>query len=250
MGGDISLESTPGEGSTFSFTTVLSGYEVWKGNNSRTLEFYPHETLDNLSGAVPRREPGENQWDWSTRLRQEAVDYLMSEPVVAARLFTLRIYKAFFSIQSVNSSSWSGGWLGDIRPYLKIIGVVFMLVFRVLFFAALAHAIVTLMRAPNRSDRYTGAVSYIAFLVAFFAPYLIAFSYERQIIPVVFPTTLYLLFALENDHTLRRALARRLPFVPVHEHQRQHTGDRRLFLERVSQADRLHPVRGRGNNTP
>jgi len=199
----------------FSLTTDLAGYEVWKGNNPGTLDFYPHDSLDNLSAAVPARETGENRWEWSGRLQNEAVGFLQDEPFIAAKLFALRFYRAFVTIFPVRStSSWADSPYGFLRPYLKDIGIVYMLIFRLLSFAALVHAISTITRETGGSELRTAAVSYLVFVAAFAAPYLIAFNYESQIIPLVFPTILYILFALEHDDPVRTAIERRLNALP------------------------------------
>lgn len=194
----------------FSLTTALSGYEIWKGNNPGTLDLYPYHSLDYLSAEVPQKRQDENQWDWSGRLRGEAIDFLISEPIIAVKLFALRFYRAFISILPVGSPSWTDSTYGFLRPTLKNVGIPFMLVFRLLSLASVAYAIVAILRQPSGSDLRKAATSYIVFLAAFAAPFLIAFNYETHITPLVIPTILFILFVLENDNALRIAVMKRM----------------------------------------
>lgn len=196
----------------FSLTTVLSGYEIWKGNNPRTLDLYPYASLDDLSAEVPQKRPEENQWNWSKRLRNEAIYFLIDEPVIAVKLFALRFYRAFVSILPVRSPSWADSTYGFLRPTLKNVGIVFMLVFRLLSLASLAYAVVALLRQPGGSNLRSASASYLIFLAAFAAPFLIAFNYETHITPLVFPTILFVLFVLENDGAVRASVGRRMRF--------------------------------------
>ena len=186
----------------FALSTTLSGYEIWKGNNPRTIDYFPHHTLDILSGEVPQRRAGESPWDWSHRLQQEALEFVLSEPLVATKLLNLKFYQVFVSITAESSPSWSSSQFGFLRPWLKGVGVIFMCAFRLLFFASLIVAIAAIACKPAGSDERTAAVCYLVFVFAFSFPFLVAWGTERRIMPMVIPTVLYLLFALEHG-TLR-----------------------------------------------
>lgn len=190
----------------FSLTTNNAGREIWKGNNPRTLEFLPHTTLDRLSGAAPRRKPGESQWEWSHRCRDEALSFIVSEPAAAGRILLLKLYQTFISVTAEESPSWSSSSFGYLRPGLKSIGVVFMLIFRFLFFAALIYAAGVILRCPENENKRSAAVCYLAFVAAFCLPFLVAWGTERRLIPIVIPTVLYVLFVLECDGRVRALL--------------------------------------------
>ena len=204
MWGTTTLNST----GRFSLTTMYTGYEIWKGNNPRTLEFFPRYTLDALSAEAPRRLEGESQWEWSRRCRNEAVDFVTSEPAVAGKLLLLRLYQVFIAVSAEESASWSSNRFGQVRPYLKVIGIFFMIAFRLLFLATLIYAIAAVTNSPKGSDRCTAATSYLLFVAAFSFPFLVAWGTERRVVPIVIPVVLYALYVLQHDHRLRVRLER------------------------------------------
>ncbi len=192
----------------FSLTTMYTGYEIWKGNNPRTLEFFPHHTLDALSAEAPRRLEGESQWEWSRRCRNEAIDFIVSEPAVAGKLLLLRLYQVFIAVSAEESASWSSNRFGQIRPYLKVIGIPFMIAFRLLLLATLIYAIASATGSPKGSEQRTAATSYLVFIAAFSLPFLVAWGTERRVVPIVIPVVLYALHAMQFDPRLRSRLER------------------------------------------
>ena len=120
------------------------------------------------------------------------------EPATAAKLFALRFYKTFLAVTPVESSDWQGSSLTDLRSPLKTVGILFMVVFRVLFFVACYSALKSLITGSASSDQRTAAIAFLLFIVGFVAPFLVAFVYERQIMPMVIPTILYLLFVIAS----------------------------------------------------
>jgi hypothetical protein len=140
----------------------------------------------------------ETEWAWNSRLRDEAFTFMREEPGTAAKLFALRFYKTFLAVTPVESSDWQGSSIADLRAPLKTFGIFFMVLFRVLFFVACYWALKSLVTRSTPSDQRTAALAFLLFIAGFVAPFLIAFVYERQIMPMVIPTILYLMFVIAN----------------------------------------------------
>jgi len=85
------------------------------------------------------------------------------------------------------------------RGALKLVGVAYMVVFRLLLLLAVVHAVLALwrsMKAAGLAGLDNGgaglALGYLLFTAAFVAPYLAAWGTERRLMPLVIPTCLYL----------------------------------------------------------
>lgn len=197
--GAVNLEKT----GRFAVTTVYTGYEMWKGNNPQTLDVYPENTLDRLSNKVPQILEGEDPWEWSRRLQSEVYTYWIEHPLVTAKLFAVRFYKTFLAVTAVASGDSPRLEVGQARDLLKTVGVVFMIAFRCLLWLAILHAVWTLYRTQTSGEIRTSAICYLCFIVGFSAPFLIAFSYERQLMPMVVPTVIYLLHMLSHERVFQ-----------------------------------------------
>ena len=67
------------------------------------------------------------------------------------------------------------------------------------------------VREPADRHELEAAI-FLAFMLAYCAPYLVAFAFERHILPLVVPTLMFGLWILEHDgDAVRRGVARLLP---------------------------------------
>lgn len=175
----------------FTPTSSLNGYELWKGNAIEALAHFPERSLDVISHRAPVWESDDDEWAWSRRCTEAALEFWSEHPAAARELFIRKFGQVFFRIRGEESPSDFAG-----RDRLKSWGMVWMFGFRIALWLAIGLALATVLRAAAGStmshDALIDAVGFIAVLTAFTAPYLIAWGTERRLMPMVIPVFLYL----------------------------------------------------------
>jgi hypothetical protein len=189
----------------FAVTSSLDGYNFWKGNNERTLEYFPSRSLDGLSDAAPAPRLGEDEWAWNRRCFEEGLRFNRDRPREALRIFGWRLYQVFFSISAEEPV------VASRRTWLRTLGVPHMIVFRFLLWACICWAARTVWKHLRRRRHATSsasppqldvhesvepALAYLVFLGCFVAPYLVAWGVQRRLMPLVVPTVLYAITAI------------------------------------------------------
>jgi hypothetical protein len=177
----------------FSVMTSIDGYNFWKGNNAHTLEHFPARSLDVLSDLAPVRADGETEWAWDRRCFEEGVRFDLEHPSAALRIAALRFYRVFLAVTPEAPAD------GEGRGALRFAGVPHMLVFRALLLGGIVLAVRSVARLRDRSAARERALVFLVFSTLFVLPYLMAWSVERRLVPLVVPTVLFAL-SLFEDH--------------------------------------------------
>ncbi len=196
MGWGLMNRYTTGE---FAVTTSLDGYNFWKGNNEHTLDYYPHRSLDALGHLAPPRKPEQNEWQWSRECFRQGIEFNQQHPQQGLSIFLYRAYRVFLAVTPAQSASWAS-W----RAPLKLLGCVYMAIFRLVLFGSLFFALKTVFGELRRKswrkwiaeEQVRSSICFLAFLGAFVTPLLLAFTYERQLMPLVIPTVLFAYYQL------------------------------------------------------
>lgn len=177
------------------FTTGSSweGWSLYKGNSEHTRELYPPCSLDILDseGKVVADRPLADEWDHNAHFRQRAVAFIRAHP---GAFLELAVRKAWIFYGEVRASGLpQRGESRHARPEY-LLQIPWMIVFRVMLWAAILLALQTLWCSPWRADAAVVALTYLVFLGLYSAFHVIGFAYERHVMPVVMPTALYLLW--------------------------------------------------------
>ncbi len=177
------------------FTTGSSweGWNLYKGNCEHTAGLYPPYSLDILDyeGKVVAGRPLSGEWDHNAYFKQQAAAFIRSHP---GEFIELVGRKAWIFYGEVRASGLSQrGESRYARPEY-LMQIPWMIVFRVMLWAAILLAVRTLWVVPGRSDAALVALGYLGFLVLYSGFHLVGFAYERHVMPVVMPTALYLLW--------------------------------------------------------
>ena len=177
----------------FTIGSSWEGWSLFKGNNENSKELYPPYSLDLLDyeGKVVADRPLRDEWDHNAYFKQRAVDFIRAHP---GEFFELAVRKAWIFYGEVRASGLQQRGESRFGKPVYLLQIPWMIVFRVLLWAAILLALRTLWRAPWRSDAALTALTYLAFLVLYSGFHVIGFAYERHVMPVVMPTALYLLW--------------------------------------------------------
>lgn len=176
--------------------TIGSSWEGWslsKGNCEHTHELYPPYSLDLLDyeGKVVADRPLVDEWDHNAYFKQRAIAFIRAHP---GAFLELAVRKAWIFYGEVRASGLSQrGESRYARPEY-LLQIPWMVVFRVMLWAAILLALQTLWCSPWCSDAAVVALTYLVFLGLYSAFHVIGFAYERHVMPVVMPTALYLLW--------------------------------------------------------
>ncbi len=177
----------------FTIGSSWEGWNLYKGNSEHSLELYPPYSLDLLDyeGKVVAGRPLVDEWDHNAYFKQRAVAFIRTHP---GAFLELAVRKAWIFYGEIRASGLSQrGESRYARPEY-LLQIPWMVVFRVMLWAAILLALQTLWRAPWRSDAAVVALTYLVFLALYSAFHVIGFAYERHVMPVVMPTALYLLW--------------------------------------------------------
>lgn len=185
------------------FTTGSSweGWNLYKGNCVDTATTYPRYSLDILDyeGKVVADRPLRDEWDHNAYFRQRALEFIRAHP---GEFFANAVRKAWVFYGEVRATGLAQrGESRYARPEY-LLQMPWMLVFRVMLWAAIFLALQALWRTRReywRSEAFLVALAYLAFLALYSAFHVIGFAYERHVMPVVMPTALYLLWRWSDN---------------------------------------------------
>jgi len=193
------------------FTTGSSweGWNLFKGNCEYSKDLYPPYSLDILDyeGKVRADRPLLDEWDHSAYFKQRAVAFIKSHP---GEFLQLVARKAWIFYGEVRASGLAERGESRYARPVYLAQIPWMLVFRVMLWAAILLALQALRRAPWRSDASRVALTYLVFLFLYSGFHLVGFAYERHVMAVVMPTALYLLWRW-SDHARNAAPERAAP---------------------------------------
>lgn len=185
----------------FAVSCSLNGYNFYKGNNELTLKLYPKYSLDALPSEILQAPPDKNmdEWEIDRYYFTKGLRFIKEYPARALRIFWARFYVLFIRIDGTIDI--------DEKPSygLRLAGILYMFVFRIIFFVCLAIALKNIISKKGRAllegaEEAVVSSIYLGFIAAYSCFYLAGFAYERYVMVIVALTLLYLVWIL-NDRT-------------------------------------------------
>ena len=189
----------------FALGTSIDGLNLLRGNNPAALELYPRYTVDRTVGdgvveidgagvaqfdpaTIDLRfaaDPWRSEWEIDDAYRDVALRWMSGHIGDVLRLTARRLWIFFVEIRNTPIVP---GALKPAGPILAI-GVAWMAAMRLVMWGAIVAALVGLRRAgPERHI----AIGFLGLLAAYAAPFIIAYTMERHVVPIVLPCALYL----------------------------------------------------------
>jgi hypothetical protein len=176
----------------FTIGSSWEGWTLYKGNCEFTKQLYPLYSLDILdyTGKVTADRPLLDEWDHSAYFKQRAVSFIRSHP---AEFVGLVVRKAWVFYAEVRPTGLQQDETRYGKP-IDLLQIPWMLLFRVMLWAAILLALRTLWRTRGRTTAGLTALTYLVFLFLYTGFHLVGFAYERHVMVVVMPTALYLVW--------------------------------------------------------
>ncbi len=180
----------------FTLSSSIDGWNFYKGNNELTAELYPPYNLDILDqdGRLAVLVSSKGEWVVDQEARGQAITFIVTHPLDALRLLARRCFVFFVEVRRTPI------WVGErqVSSFFDWIAIVFMAAFRLLFYAMVAVAVRSLVRGRCLSAREPhplalNAGAFLTFIIAYAAPYLAGFAYERHVMPLMVPTAFFFL---------------------------------------------------------
>jgi hypothetical protein len=172
----------------YSVGTSLDGVNLHKGNNAGFLRNYPPahgDSLDWYDFELSRGLSFPDEWSFNDYHQRAALEYLRTHPrqTLLGDLRKLKVF--FFSVEKYGSTASYG-----LRRLVEIAG---MVVFRLMFWIAVAVAVYLLVRPRQQGDRSArvAAGTFLALVVACTLPYLAGFAYTRHVSVLIYPSALF-----------------------------------------------------------
>jgi hypothetical protein len=182
-------------------TGVLSVSSSWNGENlfrgydSAALAIYPQISLDRIFdsrravlddgrivplGAYKSSRCFNDEWTWSSAYSHRAWEWLAGHPYPAARFLAKKTWVTLFEVRHTPTYGSATEKHQEGSPVQRSVMIGWMAAARGVFFLLLGYLLLDLRAGRNRS--YAWAV---ALLLAACVPYMIVFSYQRHMIPVL-----------------------------------------------------------------
>lgn len=187
----------------FSLGTSLDGFTLSKGNNEYTLHLYDSgdnlDSLDDWLWKLPASEgrPAGNEWAYDDYFTRRALTYARNNPLDELQLLQVRASRFYLGIRST-----IGGQLP--RPASDVLGwfsTLYLLIFRVMLWGCLIYSLIPIgLLGPRAIRRGSQPVlvpaAYLAFVLLYSVPYLAGVVTWERVLPLVIPTVVYCLWAL------------------------------------------------------
>jgi len=165
----------------------LDWYNIYKGNAPQTKVYYAASALDQMPIDVPFRPTSE--WEFSEGFKRLALDFVSQHPAAFLELAGLKAYNLFLRVDfSPTDQNFAR------RLPLRVLWLLGNLLFRALFLSALALAVRDLLRERKRprSKSFVGAATFLLFVIAYAAPYVVGFAYLRHAVVLACPSLVFL----------------------------------------------------------
>jgi hypothetical protein len=189
----------------FAIGTSIDGWNLFLGNNSATLDFYPRYTVDILHGDGPIELDGRmlnrinlrdfarqleekgpaDEWQINDAYRNIAIAWAVSHIGDELHLVARRLATFFLEIR--NNPIAPGH---DKPPGVALLaGMAWMAAMRVVLWSAIITAGLAVWRGTNMRS---SGLCFLCFLAAYAAPCMVAYAYERHVVPILLPAALFL----------------------------------------------------------
>ena len=188
----------------FAIGTSIDGWNLFLANNSATLDFYPRYTVDILHGDGPIELDGRmlnrvnlrdldrqlagkapiDEWRINDSYRNIAIAWAIAHVGEELRLVARRLTTLFLEVR--NNPAVPGH---DKPPAVALAaGMAWMTVMRVVIWSAIITAVLAVWRGTNMRG---AGLCFLAFLAAYAVPCIVAYAYERHVVPIILPAALF-----------------------------------------------------------
>ena len=172
-----------------------NGENLVRGYNSESLAIYPQISLDRILdsrravledgssvtlGSYASRACFSDEWAWSRFYANEAIAWLESNPLDAARFTLKKLWVTFVELRHTPYQVAATEADTEYPPRVRAAMLGWMLLARLVLLALVARMIIELRTGPRAEPLWT-----LALVGAAFAPYAAVFAYQRHLIPVL-----------------------------------------------------------------
>lgn len=183
----------------FIMSSSWNGWNLYKGNNQYTLQYYPKYNLDILDqeGMVEAPLNITNEWELDNYYTIKAKEFIIKNPAIFIKSAFIKTGTFFFEVRPFGIE-WGGKRYDGV---LKYFGTFFMMIQRFFFFLTLTVSLFFLKSKVK--ELKVLAILFLGFIFFYSAPFLIGFAYERHYVPLLLPIVLFLIefrrVILKND---------------------------------------------------
>jgi hypothetical protein len=184
----------------FTLKYSLEWFNIYKGNNELTANFYPKYSLDIFDYLDYYKIPEsvKTEWEFNEFFKEKTVKYYEGNLDKIIAFLPTKILTIWFDIRP--NGIFPQNEDSHYSP-IKILGMAYMLIFRILQWFCLIYLFLKLF-GKKRNKYASLSLKYISLIGLYFIPYTIAFGFERHLLPVIIPTILTLIAILEKKTNL------------------------------------------------
>lgn len=179
----------------FTYKYSLEGWNIYNGNCARTMDVYPEYSIDILDYENPLLPPPgtvHNEWELDAFFKEKAYEYVRNNPEETIRRLFVKAFTVLIDIRPNGIHKEHKRW----ESPLKIVGAVYMLFFRIMMWLCIAWALIDIFGSSKQNRLF--AYGFLIFIGMFFAPYILAFGFERHIIPLVLPILFTFIYYIDK----------------------------------------------------
>lgn len=174
---------------TFTLESSLNGVNIYKGNNSKTLELYPYLTLDILDKTDPViTTPGTfaNEWEYNRFYKNKASTYIVHHPGQFLKGVLIKTWALFFSIRPIGVSPER-----DKKNGILLSADLLITILQRSLFCMMSLIGFVLLFFSAQLKQKTTALVVLLFIFLYSGPFLIGFGYMRHYVPLMFPVIVF-----------------------------------------------------------
>jgi hypothetical protein len=179
----------------FSLSSSWNGENLFRGYDSGALAIYPQISLDRLFdsqravlddgttvalGAYKSSRCFKDEWTWSSDYSHRAWNWMKEHPYPAMAFMVKKIWVTLLEIRHTPKYGSATDKRQEGSPGLQAVMIIWMLAARVVFFGLVWRVLSDLRSARNRLFGWAAVL-----LLAACLPYMVVFSYQRHLIPVL-----------------------------------------------------------------
>ena len=157
-------------------------WNLYKGNNKATFDYYPKYSLDALDYNSPILQKGDvsNQWEFDDFYKKKYNEFVSENLSTVIWMDTKKLFYVLFDFRN------SGGFTEEISFY-HTIAVGFMFIFRIIQMIAIFLLLKLLFSKKQKTQDRLITFSALLFFAMYLAPYILGWGTERHISPLVLP---------------------------------------------------------------
>jgi|GEM_PF-1533830 len=165
-----------------------AGWNLYKGNNSATADFYPRYSLDLLDyeDRISFEDAPTDEWDYDHQLKEQAWIFIRENPLSFVKLSLLKAWVFLVDVRPNGAQNDEPGR----ADFLKLLQVGWMVAFRVILWAVIIRAGRDLLSLRWTAPEFCAALLYYGFMALYGGFYVVGFAYERHVVPIMLPTIL------------------------------------------------------------